>query len=39
MDLKEGMNIVKVAMNANKQVAEAKESNNNYLLQAYFCPI
>ncbi len=33
IDLKEGINTVKVSMDANKQVAEAKESNNNYAVK------
>ncbi len=33
IDLKEGMNTVKVFMDANKQVTEMKESNNNYTVK------
>ena len=33
IDLKEGMNTVKVFMDADKQVAEMKESNNNYTVR------
>lgn len=33
IDLKEGMNTVKVFMDADKEVAEMKESNNNYTVR------
>ncbi len=33
IDLKEGINTVRVEIDANKQVAEMKESNNNYIVR------